>query len=518
MTRSPGFNPCSDDPEGADALADLDLSKVHGLVGSDHRDLVDALHILDGPLRNEERAFLRVDDRAHLRVLAGAQEIARVREYSPDVDGAGRLPDRAVQDRDRPPVGVTRPVGQGDLEVVLPLAVTAGYRAALAKSQILLLADRELDVDRIDLGDRGENRAGRDQVADVRVLDPGDAGDRGEHLRPAVVELGIVQHGPGLRDVRLIPGHPRLRVREARAGGLQRGQIRQVGLHRVIQLLLADRAARRQRGVAADVELRVLLVRLGPGHVRLGLRDLGHRLLALRLLLQELCPGLFGGDLIRPGVDLEQEVAGLDARPFLVGLAHEVAGDPGADLRGDVPDRGAHPLAVDRYVLLDHRLDLDRGRWRWPGGGGRIATTGRERRDRDDEQAEKGVNPHCASSSPGAGNHAAQLGLDISERLFVRTGLPVCLKKHERVVADATGSVFRKNLQAERRRLRGDRPGPVLFVWQPPLRRAAPESARTRKSMIIASTILFLRALRTPRISPRRSPCGERQKDEGGRW
>src|SRR6266446_5682202 len=397
------FQPLPDDPQGADSLAELNLSHVHRIVGPNHGDLMDALQILHGALRNEQRAFFHVDDGSHLRVLAGTQEIGRVREHTPDADGAGRRPDRAVQDRDRPPIGVRRPVGEGDLEVVLPLAVTTGHRAALAQSEVLLLADRELDINRIDLGDRGEGRAVVDQIADVRVLDPGDAGDRGEHLRPALVELGIVQHGPGLRDVRLIPGHRRLRVREARAGGLHRSHIRQVGLHRVIQLLLADRAALRQRGVAADVELRVLLVRLGPGHVRLGLRDLRLRLLDLRLRLQELGPGLFGGDLIRPGVDLEQKVTGLDARPFLVVLAHEVSGNPGADLRGDVPHRGAHPLAVDRHVLLDHRLDLDYGWERCPGGRGRTATAGGEPRDHDDEQAQKGTGDMRRPSSTHLG-------------------------------------------------------------------------------------------------------------------
>src|SRR5256712_2171590 len=275
------LQPLPDDPEGADALADLDGSKVHRLVASDHGDLVDALLVQDGPLRNEQRAFFHADDGAHLRILAGAQEIARVWEHSPDADGAGRRPDRAVQDRDRPSVGVNRPVGEGDLEIILPLAVTAAHKPALPQSQILLLADGELDVDRVDQGDRGENRAGADLVPNVRVLDAGDAGDRGEDLRPAVVELGIVQHGPGLGDVRPRLGHTRLRVREARAGGLQRGQIRQVGLHRVVQLLLADRAAVRPRGVAADVELRLPPVCLRLCDVRFGLCDLGLRLLEL---------------------------------------------------------------------------------------------------------------------------------------------------------------------------------------------------------------------------------------------
>src|SRR5206468_324155 len=81
---------------------------------------------------------------------------------------------------------VHRPVGQDDAEVPQSLRGPTP-----APSQILLLADGDLDVDRVELGDRGERGAGLDQVADVCVLDSRDAGDRGEDLRPAGVELGI---------------------------------------------------------------------------------------------------------------------------------------------------------------------------------------------------------------------------------------------------------------------------------------------------------------------------------------
>src|SRR5260221_11614457 len=71
------LQPLPDDPEGADALADLDGSKVHRLVASDHGDLVDALLVQDGQLRNEQRAFFRVAYGAHLSVLTGAPKVVR---------------------------------------------------------------------------------------------------------------------------------------------------------------------------------------------------------------------------------------------------------------------------------------------------------------------------------------------------------------------------------------------------------------------------------------------------------
>jgi len=65
-------------------------------------------------------------------------------------------------------------------------------------------------------------------------------------------------------------------------------------------------------------------------------RRVGTRRLSLISRL-ELRPGPLGGNLIWPGVDLEQEVAGLEPAPLLVLLAQEVSGDPVADLRGDEP-------------------------------------------------------------------------------------------------------------------------------------------------------------------------------------
>ena len=84
------LQPLLDDPEGADSLAELNLSHVHRLVGADHGDLMDALEVLDGPLGNKERVLPEIDHGAHLHELAGAQELARVREHPSEVDGAGR--------------------------------------------------------------------------------------------------------------------------------------------------------------------------------------------------------------------------------------------------------------------------------------------------------------------------------------------------------------------------------------------------------------------------------------------
>src|SRR5439155_875915 len=74
------------------------------------------------------------------------------------------------------------------------------------------------------------------------------------------------QGGPGLRDAGLGVEHRRFRRRH-------RGQVGEVALDGVVELLLADRAALGQRRVAADVELRLPLGGLGPLDLRLVLDD-----------------------------------------------------------------------------------------------------------------------------------------------------------------------------------------------------------------------------------------------------
>src|SRR5438309_6016095 len=67
-----GLEPGGDDPERADARVDLHRAHVDRLVRFDHRHLVDALHVLNGPLGDHESVLLHLDDGPNLRVLAGA--------------------------------------------------------------------------------------------------------------------------------------------------------------------------------------------------------------------------------------------------------------------------------------------------------------------------------------------------------------------------------------------------------------------------------------------------------------
>src|SRR5262249_60889737 len=106
----------------------------------------------------------------------------------------------------------------------------------------------------------------------------------------------------------------------------------------------------------------------------------------LRLRLQQLGLRLIEGRLVRPRIDLEQQVSGVHYGAFRVVLTHEVPGDAGADRRGDVADERADVLDGYRHVPLDHGLDLDDGRWRRGGRPGGIAAAAGAGRDYGDQQ------------------------------------------------------------------------------------------------------------------------------------
>src|SRR5580698_8357223 len=65
-------------PLVADTVADGDGPDVDLVVVSNGRDLVAALQLRHGPLRNQQRALLQADNRANLGVSAGTKNISRI--------------------------------------------------------------------------------------------------------------------------------------------------------------------------------------------------------------------------------------------------------------------------------------------------------------------------------------------------------------------------------------------------------------------------------------------------------
>src|SRR5215831_12386357 len=85
-----------DDPERADPLVGLHRAQVDGIVRLHDRDLVNALHVVDGALWDEQRVLPDVH-RAHLRVLAGAEHAARIRKDAARQHSAGLHVDLPIE-------------------------------------------------------------------------------------------------------------------------------------------------------------------------------------------------------------------------------------------------------------------------------------------------------------------------------------------------------------------------------------------------------------------------------------
>jgi hypothetical protein len=266
--------------------------------------------------------------------------------------------DLAADDRHRPALRKDRSVGEDQLQgAVLHRLRVLVLRLRARVAQVALLGDRNHRFDRIELRDGGQDGGGTDQIADLGDGDAGNARDRRGHLRPREVQLRLLDRGAGGLDGRLV--------------GLVR-------LHRVVELLLADRALRGERRVARDVEL-------GLDQRRLRLRQVAALLVQLRLELAR--------------VDLEEQLTGLDDVALLVVLGQEVALHLRADLGVDEAGRGADPLLVDGHVLL---LDLgDQHVHRW----GRLRrlrlpAAGADQRERDEQRRSGGASLHETSPCP----------------------------------------------------------------------------------------------------------------------
>src|SRR5215813_13347298 len=107
-----GLKARRDDPERADTRVDLHRAHVDRVVRADHCHLMHALNILHGPLRDQERVLLHLDDDADLGVLAGTQEIPGIREDATRAHGAGGHVDLSIQRGGPPLAGIDGPVGQ----------------------------------------------------------------------------------------------------------------------------------------------------------------------------------------------------------------------------------------------------------------------------------------------------------------------------------------------------------------------------------------------------------------------
>ncbi len=147
----------------------------------------------------------------------------------------------------------------------------------------------------------------------------------------------------------------------------------------VVELALRDGVLLGERGIAIDVNLRELKLRLSLTDGALGLADLSFGLLQC---------GLEGAR-----VDLEEDLALLDDGALAVVLLDEIAGDLRLDVGIDEAVEGADPLVGDGDIGLLDGDDID-GHGAHSAGGGcrlRVVATGKERDRESSGCSEKDV-------------------------------------------------------------------------------------------------------------------------------
>ena len=183
--------------------------------------------------------------------------------------------------------------------------------------QILLLAQREVGADGIDLRHRREQGRRSDEISDLRSGDAGDAVEERPHLREAHVQARGLDRG--LRR-------------------LDRGVCRELRLDIVVQLTLRDGALLGERRIALDIALSPTELRARFCELRLGLcqRD---------------------GEGAR--IDFKEHFVLADHRALAVVPLHQVTRHLRPDLAVGVTVEGRDPLAGD-LDRLGHHLESPR--------------------------------------------------------------------------------------------------------------------------------------------------------------
>ena len=339
-----GLKTFLDDQPVGDLLSHSHRPDVDRAVRCHDADLVRPLELVDGPLGHDQRPLPNVDRGPHSSVLTWAQDVAAIRECTLDGDGARPRIDLAIGHDHGSACRVHAAVVEDEVEERIIAPRRLGPMVALGGAEVFDFADVELDLDRIDLRDRGHDRGRAHQAADLRLGYARDAVDRRSHLGPAVTELRLRKCGTRRLDARC-----RLLL----------------GREIVVELLSWDHLLGDQLPVALDVE-----ARLSQG------RDVP--------LQGSFC--LVGYRLVIARVDHEEEIFPPDVRPLLVRLLADIPFDLRPDIGVDEAVQSPNPLAEERDVHLFDLRHLDGGRWRrWSGGG--LVTGGAGERQGDDPSA-----------------------------------------------------------------------------------------------------------------------------------
>ena len=176
---------------------------AHLVVAADNRQLARALQIEDCLLRHQQRSAIDVDGGADSPVLAGAQNIAGIREYPGNAYGSGPHIHLAVREVHFALLGIGSPVRQYEFELHAGAGFEELFRSRIFAPalQVLLFADGEIHFDWIQRGDGRDHAAGRaDQGSDLKLRDTGNPVDGRGESRESEINARRFDRGRGGLD------------------------------------------------------------------------------------------------------------------------------------------------------------------------------------------------------------------------------------------------------------------------------------------------------------------------------
>src|SRR5262249_21499510 len=139
-------------PQRSSAFADFHRTKRDLVVCSNNSDLIRTLQLRDCSLRHHQRILLETSNRAHFAILSGSQRVVWIRKNPGDANRACLRIYLSICEIEFAFVGISRAIGknQFELQVVQTSALLGFAEKWLRVAQVILLAEREIDLDRIE--------------------------------------------------------------------------------------------------------------------------------------------------------------------------------------------------------------------------------------------------------------------------------------------------------------------------------------------------------------------------------
>jgi hypothetical protein len=223
-----------DDPHFARALANLHCADRDAVVRADNGYLIVTLQFVHRTLRDQERTLAESGHGAHTAKLAGPKKIAGICKQRGHANSTCLRVDLAVRECDFAGMRINVAVGQSELQRNSAGEVTGD-------TQVFLLADGKVDLDRIYIGNSGQQSGWTDEIPNLGGGDAGNAADQRTDFGKAEIQLGHFDSS----FAGLYRG----------LTGCDEGFVLRLRLNVGIELALRDGVGFGKRGVALDVDL-----------------------------------------------------------------------------------------------------------------------------------------------------------------------------------------------------------------------------------------------------------------------